>query len=184
MFINKTSVKNRLNTFINPLQNSSLKNEEVIEVLSGQIYVTADHNLVLSSVLGSCVSICLFDPKSRIGGMNHFLLPYRAEEYRTEWLNEDSYGLISLEKTMALMLKEGAKKSRLQAKIFGGAEVVDVLKSDVAASNIKFARTYLKERNVKIKAEDVGGKLGRRIFFALSDFSVYVKKFLPKPEIL
>lgn len=154
--------------------------KQLAELFSGQYLVSSQRNLVISTLLGSCVAVCLFDYRSGTGGMNHFLLPNVKQQAVLERSKEGNYGLLSLEKILDEFRKKGIDLRRLQAKVFGGARLIDVppgreINADIAEANIKLALNFLQERKIPVTAKDVGGLYGRRIFFDLEDFSVYVK---------
>ncbi|HEY0281598.1 MAG TPA: hypothetical protein VGC27_03120, partial [Rhizomicrobium sp.] len=106
-----------------------------VQLTLGDTYVTSRQNEVLTTILGSCIAACIRDPDAGIGGMNHFLLPNgngRDREARC-------YGVNAMELLINDILKHGGDRRRLEAKIFGGANVVTAL-SDVGTRNVAFAR--------------------------------------------
>lgn len=129
-------------------------------VMEGQFHVSDDPNLVLSTVLGSCVAACLRDPVARIGGMNHFLLP--GDEDRTRSLDAERYGVHLMELLVNGLMSRGAQRERLEAKLFGGAKTV-FKSSDVGAMNARFAEDFLKNEGIRIVGGSLGGPLGRRV---------------------
>lgn len=132
-----------------------------IAVVQGEYKVSSDPSVQLSNVLGSCVAVCLHDPVIRIGGMNHFLLPFGQEEGTNRPVR---YGLFAMETLINALMKEGAKKSRLQAKIFGGARISVDLR-DIGQSNAAFARDFLSTENIECVAESLGGTNARRLLY-------------------
>ena len=134
--------------------------ETVITVIQGEYRISNDPTVVFSTVLGSCVAVCLHDPAIGLGGMNHFLLPKRSgregENVR--------YGAYSMELMINGMLKQGARKDRLVAKLFGGARMSLSL-SDIGASNGRFAHDFLADEAIPISAESLGGNAARRVRF-------------------
>jgi chemotaxis protein CheD len=135
--------------------------EKLQHVIQGEFAVTDDPNIVLTSILGSCVACCLHDPIARVGGMNHFLLP------GDESSGDDSlrYGVNSMELLINGLLRRGARRDRLEAKLFGGARVLAGL-SDVGAQNAAFARRFLKEEGIPCIGESLGGNQARRVRFS------------------
>lgn len=126
------------------------------------------------TVLGSCVSVCLWDPFLRIGGINHYMLPL----WNGEGLASPKYGNIAIEKLIERMLYLGSRKSNLQAKIFGGGEVIDVNISGrfrIGGRNIAIAKELLEEHRIPIVAQSVGGKRGRKLMFLTSTGEVFQK---------
>lgn len=145
----------------------------------GQIHIDIAP-VSITTVLGSCVAVCLYDTRLRIGGMNHYLLPF----WNGNGLQSSRFGNISIPKLIENMLDKGAKISTLEAKIFGGASInissynVTMM---VGEKNILVAREILKEYKINIVAEDVGGKNGRKIQFHLDQGKVLLK-YTAKPD--
>jgi chemotaxis protein CheD len=134
--------------------------ERLIHVIQGDYAVARDDSSVLTAILGSCVAACIRDPQVGIGGMNHFLLP----EAKTGSSEQVLYGAQSMELLINALLKAGARKDRLEAKIFGGARMIAGL-SDIGQSNGEFARRFLRDENIPCLAESLGGTKARRIRF-------------------
>jgi chemotaxis protein CheD len=132
-----------------------------------------DPNEIVTTVLGSCVAVCLYDTSVGIGGMNHFLLP----EGQSGDLDEVVFGLHAMELLINEMLKQGADKRRMEAKLFGGAQMIGGL-SDIGERNVAFAREFLRDEQFPVVAESVGGNMGRRIRFAATTGSV-MQKLVP-----
>lgn len=131
-------------------------------VMEGQFHVSDDPDLVLTTVLGSCVAACLRDPVARIGGMNHFLLPGDGD--REHLHDAERYGVHLMELLVNGLMSRGAQRERLQAKLFGGAKTT--FKShDVGAMNASFAERFLKNEGIGIVGGSLGGKSGRRVEF-------------------
>lgn len=122
--------------------------------------ITSDPDEVLTAILGSCVATCLFDPIAGIGGMNHILLP--DESLRSSGATLEGVNLMEL--LINNLMRRGAGRRRLQAKLFGGARVIGGL-SDIGARNMKFARDFLRTEDIPVVSESLGGALGRRIRF-------------------
>ncbi|MFM8820057.1 MAG: chemotaxis protein CheD [Phenylobacterium sp.] len=129
-----------------------------IHVVQGEHCVSADPHASLSSVLGSCVAACLYDPERGVGGMNHFLL---ASGDGQEAMR---YGAYAMEVLINDLLKLGASRDRLQAKLFGGAKIMDRL-NDIGAENAIFAREFLATEGIPLVSESLGGRRARRIEF-------------------
>lgn len=132
-----------------------------VHVIQGESHVSADPNVLLTTVLGSCVSACLHDPVARLGGMNHFLLADAGERGDSEAVR---YGAFAMELLINSLLKMGASRARLQAKVFGGARMFDGL-SDVGAGNASFVRRFLGVEAIPIVSESLGGVAARRVEF-------------------
>lgn len=127
----------------------------------GEYRVTGDEAVEYTSIIGSCVATCLFDPEAGVGGMNHFLLP---GEDRVGDGGKERYGVHLMELLINGVMALGGRRSRFQAKIFGGARVVRGL-SDVGATNATFATRFLKHEGIEVVASDLGGHRGRRVEF-------------------
>ncbi|KAB2943225.1 MAG: chemotaxis protein CheD [Hyphomicrobium sp.] len=129
-------------------------------VMEGQFHVSDDPNLVLTTVLGSCVAACLRDPVARIGGMNHFLLPGDGD--RAQSRDAERYGVYLMELLVNGLMSRGAQRARLEAKLFGGARTI-FKSSDVGKMNANFADHFLKNEGIAIVGASLGGKAGRRV---------------------
>ncbi|WP_304543426.1 chemotaxis protein CheD [Sulfurimonas microaerophilic] len=127
----------------------------------------------ISTVLGSCVAVCLYDTKNCIGGMNHYLLPF----WNGNGLQSPKFGNISIPKLIESMIERGADTKTMQAKIFGGAALNINATNNmlIGEKNIMVAREILKEYKIAIVAEDVGKQQGRKIQFDLEQGKVYLK---------
>ena len=134
--------------------------EKLVNVIQGDFHISEKEDDVLTTVLGSCVAVCLFDPVRRIGGMNHFLLPSGD----TGGTVNVRYGTHAMELLINGLLKKGAQRDMLQAKVFGGARMNDSFR-DIGGSNAAFARTFLADEGLPITAESLGGKAARRLRF-------------------
>ena len=136
----------------------------VVKVLPGEHYVTEKPDEVLVTVLGSCVSACIRDPLREVGGMNHFMLPGEARGRWGEATHEMRYGQFAMEQLINDVLKRGARRERLEVKLFGGANVIQS-SLRIGSSNAEFARTFMREEQLKIAAEDLEGEFPRRIHY-------------------
>ena len=117
----------------------------------------------ISTILGSCVAVCLWDKVLNYGGMCHYMLPY----WNGEGLASPKYGNIAIEKLLEKMYFFGSNKANIVAKVFGGGEVIDVKLAlfYIGERNIKLALEMLAEQKINIVSSSVGGKLGRKIIF-------------------
>lgn len=127
----------------------------------------------LRTVLGSCVSVCLFDPVARIGGMNHFLLPTETGAARGS-LRFAGPAIQRLIEELAVL---GASRNRLVAKVFGGSVASGAAGHvfPVGYQNVRAAHRLLREERIRVVAEDVGGPWGRKVFFRTGDGVAFVK---------
>lgn len=133
-----------------------------VHVTQGESHVTTDPNVVMTTVLGSCIAACIRDPQSGVGGMNHFLLPDAGDGRRDG--DAVRYGAYAMEVLINDLLKKGARRERLEAKIFGGAKLFDG-RSDVGASNSAFAERFLRDEGIPIVSSSTGGVSARRVEF-------------------
>ncbi len=135
---------------------------------------------MVKTILGSCVAICLWDKRLKIGGINHYMLP----NWNGNDLASPKYGNIALDKLVERMQSMGSRVEDLQAKIFGGGELLDSGKGSaivIGERNIRVARLMLEDRNIPIVASSTGGKRGRKILF-FTDTGEVRHKFLEKRE--
>lgn len=130
-----------------------------INIVQGEAKVDDRPEVVLTTLLGSCVSACIRDAGAGVGGMNHFLLPGEASAAGGR---VESYGLYLMEVLINGLLKRGARRHALEAKLFGGARTMDGL-SDIGAKNADFARRFLAMEGIAYAGGSVGGLVGRRI---------------------
>ena len=144
----------------------------IAKLLPGDFYVTHNDE-VLDTVLGSCVSACVRNPKTGIGGMNHFMLPHpRKGESGDSWGSVTGaatrYGSASMEQLINKILQSGGLRSDLEVKIFGGARVLAAT-TDVGQHNVQFVREFLKQEGLKVVSEDVGNTTPRHVqYFPLT----------------
>ncbi|MEP6999100.1 MAG: chemotaxis protein CheD [bacterium] len=140
----------------------------------GDVYASARPTIV-TTILGSCVSVCISDRASAIGGLNHYLLA----DQRAGDTPSTRYGPTAIETLISHVVALGASRARLVAKLFGGANVLHAFQDGVhhiGAANVDVARALLAEHNIPICAEDVGGTRGRHLTFSVTDGTVSVRK--------
>jgi chemotaxis protein CheD len=136
----------------------------------GRLHATAEP-VQVTTILGSCVAVCLWDPDRRVGGINHFLLP---EGVPPSSRFGDSAVRMLVESVLAL----GASRTRLRAKIFGGACVLEAFRHDthpLGARNVEVARERLRAEQIPVVGEDVGGDLGRKLVFDVQTGCAWVR---------
>ena len=131
----------------------------------------------VTTILGSCVSVCFFDKRKNIGGINHFMLPY----WNGEGLESPKYGNIAISQLFQKMLDFDVKKEDIVCKIFGGAEVLGEQNSvfNVGKRNIGVARKIIDEMGIPVVSSSTGGKFGRKILFNTGTGEV-LQKYLVK----
>jgi len=134
-----------------------------INIMQGETKVSDDPNAVLTTVLGSCISACLYDPVAKVGGLNHFLLAEPGSG-DTDVSSLQRYGVYAMEVLINAMMAMGATRSNLKARIYGGASLRDGFR-DISATNALFARRFLRDERIALVGEDVGGTGARRVEF-------------------
>jgi len=138
----------------------------------GEYYIT-QRDMVIVTVLGSCVSVCLRDPVARVGGMNHFMLPDRDVEGPLS--ASARYGAYAMEILINQLFALGARRERLEAKVFGAARVLPGM-SDIGERNAAFAIKYLKRESIRVLAEDLGSNEPCKIYFFAQTGRVMLKR--------
>lgn len=134
-----------------------------LTVMQGQFKVSAGPRVEFSTVLGSCVATCLFDPMAELGGMNHFLLPEPPASHSPGEVDVH-YGVYLMEMLINEMLSYGASKSRLRAHLYGGANIRAGMQA-IGTANAEFARGFLRSERIELMREDLGGVNARRVDF-------------------
>jgi len=150
-------------------------NIDAVKLLPGEYFVTT-RDIVLSTVLGSCVSACLYDQQSKIGGMNHFMLPNteNSSSFPSECARFGGYAMSIL---IRELLKNGARRQNLVAKVFGGGNVQPAMvTSMIGSQNAGFVKKYLAEQEIPILAEDLEGFYPRKLHFFPKSGRVLLKK--------
>jgi chemotaxis protein CheD len=157
---------------------------QVARVLPGDFQVTRE-DMGLATTLGSCVSACLRDAQAGVGGINHFMLA--ESELSTANVTSARYGGYAMEVLINELLKQGARRRFLEAKVFGGGNVLPGMATlDVGMRNAEFVRNYLANEQIPIVAEDLGGNQPRKIVYFPRTGRVLVMRLsvaLNRPEI-
>ena len=145
-----------------------------VRIHIGGLHVS-NNSVVIDTVLGSCIAACMYDPVAKIGGMNHFMLPEATDPHDP---TSTRYGVNAMEMLITDLMKIGARRGRLEAKIFGGGHVLKIRESldGVPQRNIDFVREFLSAENLPIVSEDVGGYHPRRVLFQISSGRALVKR--------
>lgn len=128
----------------------------IFHVIQGDHRISDEADVVLTTVLGSCIAACLFDPVRRIGGMNHFLLPDQAGA------GDIRHASAAMERLVNSLIKQGAQRDRLEAKLFGGARMLAGL-PDIGHRNGEAALSFLASEGITLRAQSIGGAQARRI---------------------
>jgi len=129
-----------------------------VKVLPGEFFVH-DQDVAITTTLGSCVSACLHDPTRGVGGMNHFMLPEASEAMACA-----RYGVHAMEILLNALMKRGARREQLQAKIFGGGQVLPSLAGTlIGRRNVDFVQDFLANEGIALRGADVLDVHPRRI---------------------
>ena len=134
-----------------------------------------DHARPIATLLGSCVAVCLYDPKLRIGGMNHFLLPSRSKGDHAD-TDVVLAGDFAMEVLVNAMLGKGAQKSRIVAKAFGGGTIVTSIKMPIGARNAAFAKDWLEREGISLIGSDLGGPWARKVVWATATGDAFCRR--------
>ena len=153
---------------------------QAIKLLPADLVVCEGEDVVVVTVLGSCVSACLRDARAGIGGMNHFMLPEDFSSGKNSWTDPvlglaTRYGSYAMESLVNNLLKLGAARNRLEIKLFGGGRILTSM-TDVGARNIEFIHEYAKLEGYTIAAEDLGGTQPRRVVYFPATGRVKVRR--------
>jgi chemotaxis protein CheD len=138
----------------------------------GEYYIT-QRDMLIVTVLGSCVSACMRDPVAKVGGMNHFMLPDRDVEGPLS--ASARYGAYAMEVLINQLFALGARRDRLEAKVFGAARVLPGM-SDIGERNAAFAMDYLKRESIRVLAEDLGHTEPCKIYYFAQSGRVLLKR--------
>jgi chemotaxis protein CheD len=153
-----------------------------VKLLPNEFYMT-DEDMVLVTVLGSCVAACIHDRTAGIGGMNHFMLPDDGSDPTHAASDSMRYGAYAMEVLINEMLKRGGKRERLEAKVFGGGAVLAGMTTiNIGDRNSEFVRRYLATEKIRIVAEDLQGMYPRKVAFMPRTGQVMVKKLMTQQD--
>lgn len=149
--------------------------KQTVKILPGEFFVCSPAQEVVVTTLGSCIAACIWDKALGLGGMNHFML---AQSELGAWGKDEAsstrFGNFAMEFLINEILKNGASRSNLRAKIFGGASM-NTGGEKVGSANIAFAESYLKTERIPLLAKDTGGDLARKVYFEPKTGGVKVK---------
>lgn len=147
----------------------------VAKILPGEYYVT-NHDEMIGTVLGSCVSACIRDTLLGLGGINHFMLPSNdSHDQLAAGDKAARYGSFAMEQLINTILKFGGHRKHLEAKLTGGSRIITGM-GDIGASNIIFAQQYLDQEGIVCIAEDLGGVFPRKLLYYPKTGQLHVKK--------
>lgn len=153
-----------------------------VTVMQGEAKASADAGVEFTTVLGSCVATCLFDPVAKIGGMNHFLLA-EPPSHRDRSVFDEHYGLFLMELLVNEMLALGAAKSRMKARLYGGANIREGM-APIGTANATFARNFLSLEGIACAYEDLEGRHARRVHFLPASGKVRCRSAAGEPSIM
>ena len=154
-----------------------------ISISIGQ-YHASRSPVIIQTLLGSCVAVCLFDSKTRIGGMNHIFLPGKAD---LNCFNQPArYGINAMELLINAILELGADRRRLSAKVFGGGHLLPSIPPERGTGGkiAAFVISFLEKEHIPIISQDTGGTVGRKIFFHTNTGEVFLKRIAPMKNSL
>ena len=145
---------------------------DAVKILPGEYFVH-NEDLLIMTTLGSCIAACLWDRNARVGGMNHFMLPEGAGE-------SGRYGSYAMELLINEMMKRGASRMTMEAKVFGGGQVVAGMNSmNVGERNTNFVIEYLKTERIPIMSKDVLDVYPRKVCFLPASGKAMIKRLAP-----
>lgn len=167
------------------IRNIKFNKKELI-IHPGEFFCS-DEDIVMSTILGSCISVVLYDESKGQGGFNHFLLPRIGRVSNSETIEEKSarYGVYAMEILINSIMKMGSEKSSLKAKVFGGASMFGPMNKEhgVGFINTQFALQFLTKEGIPIIASNTGENSGRKIFFFPKTGKVLMRKIHSKRKI-
>lgn len=153
---------------------------DTVKLISGDCYVS-EKGEILDTILGSCIAACIRDPILRVGGMNHFLLP-GSETMVAKLSDAARYGVFAMEQLINGLLKIGARKDRLEVKVFGGGNVINN-SARIGSKNAEFVRQFLSDEGLRIVSEDLEGDAPRRVHYYSDTGKVLLKKLSRKDDM-
>ena len=149
-------------------------NKPQVTIKIGELYAAAEP-AVIYTLLGSCVAVCMYDIKNKIGGMNHIFLPGNDK-----MTSSTRYGENAMKHLIRRIINLGGNRENIVAKAFGGGHVIPVLSEEgVGSKIIAFVTNFLKENEIKLVASDFGGNMPRKVFFHTDTGTAYVKQLAP-----
>ncbi|QYJ80383.1 chemoreceptor glutamine deamidase CheD [Shewanella acanthi] len=149
---------------------------EAVKILPGEYFATRENSMIVT-VLGSCVAVCLYDPVLKIGGMNHFLLPNDSNPTATLMTDSGRYGVYAMELLINHVLKLGARRNALEAKVFGGGNVLKGFTvQNIGERNAEFVLEYLQMEQIPVVAADLLDIYPRKVYFFPDSGKVQVRK--------
>lgn len=141
-------------------------------------YLVSEDDVIIATVLGSCISVALWDHRLLMGGINHFMLPGDLDDKDLVKSRNAKYGMFAMELLYNELLKRGSRRLDISAKVFGGSSVLNLPGASraIPKGNIDFAFAYLEKESIPILASDTGGELPRKILFFAKTGKVLLKR--------
>ncbi len=145
--------------------------KDMVKLQPGDVYVTDKPELITTG-LGSCIAACIWDPKLRIGGMNHFMLPFHGHHEAIKWHADEfvsfpaRYGNYAMEILINALVRMGSNRPDLRIKVFGGAKVMDSIIA-IGEKNIEFVMDYIAREQMDLVSFDLGSTCARKVLFDL-----------------
>lgn len=154
-----------------------------VALLQGQACVSRQQCIEFSTVLGSCIATCLFDPRAQLGGMNHFLLAEPVAGL-ADGIADSHHGIYLMQALVNQMLARGASRPQLRAHLYGGANLHAGM-VNIGAANAKFAHAFLASEHIALVHEDIGGNQARHVDFrpALGQVRCRIIEYPPVPDL-
>ena len=149
--------------------------QKVVQINIGDCQASS-HPVIFSTLLGSCVSVCLYDPITHVGGMNHILHPGLSRVANPDRASQQ--GPDAMARLIEIMIANGGRRERLVAKVFGGGSCVETFDDhfDIGARNQAYVFKYLADNRINVLSQDVGGEFSRRVMFDTNTGDVFVKR--------
>lgn len=135
-----------------------------VSIVQGENAIVVEPGVVVSTLLGSCVAACLYDPVAKVGGMNHFLLGEPGADHRVSAGDMQRYGVHAMELLINGMMARGAMRHRLRAHLYGGGNIVSGL-GGIGTANAAFARRFMADEGIEVAHSDLGGSSARKVEF-------------------
>lgn len=152
--------------------------KNVVSIGPGEYYVS-EENLIIQTVLGSCIAVCLYTDYDKISGMNHFMLPGENTYENDNDYDSGRYGMYSMEMLINSLQKNGVNRKYFKAKVFGGGNVINFQNTSqktVGENNIKFILKYLEKENIPVISNHLGGEKAKKILFFVENKKVLLKE--------
>ena len=155
-----------------------------LPIIQGEQAVVTEPGTVISTLLGSCIAVCLHDATARIGGMNHFLLGEPSPEHKLSAADLQRYGVHAMELLINATMKAGATRQKLRAHLYGGANIIAGL-GNIGADNAAFAQRFLATEGIPVGHVDTGGSRARKVEFRPYDGKIRATLVaeVPPPEL-